>query len=91
MRNTQYALMALGIGMTLWFASLAWAASGPSDLNSAPAPSPTPGQLTRVSPQRSTEALVAYPVPGYPPRPEDVPAWNLRRSGSVARPLFKPR
>lgn len=85
MRNTQYVLMALGLGMTLWFASLAWVESGPSGLLPAPVPAPTPAPVTRVSPQRSAEAIVAYPLPGYPPRPEDVPAWNVRRSGTVAR------
>jgi len=71
MRSTQYALMALGLGMTLWIASLAWIEGAPTGPMAAPVPPrPMPAPMTRVSPERPTEPIVAHrPVPGYPPRP----------------------
>ena len=88
MRNTQYALMALGLGMTLWFASLAWMESGPSSLTAAPVPGPTPAPMTRISPRPGAEPVVAHrPAPGYPPRPgTSQPGMATTWSGSAARP-----
>jgi hypothetical protein len=86
MRNTQYALMALGLGMTLWFASLAWIESGPSSLMAAPVPGPTPAPMTRISPQTGAEPVVAHrPVPGYPPRSGTSQTGSATTS-SAARP-----
>jgi hypothetical protein len=88
MRSTSYALMAVGLGMTLWFASLAWLESAPSDLTAAPLPGPTPAPMTRISPERAPEPIVAHrPVPGYPPRPgTSQPGTQATRSGAPAHP-----
>ena len=88
MRNTQYALMALGLGITLWFASLAWMDGGPAGLMAAPTPGPTLAPVTRISPQRGAEPVVAHlPVPGYPPRPGTSLAGNATTwSGAAMRP-----
>ena len=88
MRNAQYALMALGLGMTLWFASLAWMDRGPSGLMAAPMPGPTPAPMTRISPERGPGPIVAHrPVPGYPPRPGTSQPGNATAwSGTAARP-----
>ena len=84
MRSLQYALMALGAGMTLWLASVA-SMDGARAGSMAPVAGPTPAPLTRVSPLRGAEPTVAHAVPGYPPRPADVPAWYARWSGTAAR------
>jgi hypothetical protein len=88
MRRTQYALMALGLGMTLWFASLAWIESAQSGLTAAPVPGPTPAPMMRVSPARGSEPIVAHrPLPGYPPRPgTSNPRIQTTWSGTTAHP-----
>ena len=88
MRSTQYALMALGLGMTLWIASLAWLEGAPTASMAAPVPGPMPAPMTRVSPERPTEPLVAHrPVPGYPPRAgTSQPATQTTWSGTAAHP-----
>jgi len=83
MRSTQYALMALGLGMTLWIVSLAWMEGAPTASMAAPVPGPMPAPMTRVSPERPTEPIVAHrPVPGYPPRP----GTSQSSSGTAAHP-----
>ena len=89
MRSTQYALMTLGLGMTLWFASLAWMeGAAQTGRIAAPVPGPMPAPMTRVSPERPTEPIVAHrPVPGYPPRPATSrPGTQTTWSGTAAHP-----
>jgi hypothetical protein len=88
MRSTSYVLMAVGLGMTLWFASLAWFESGPTDLRAANVPGPTPAPMTRISPERAPEPIVAHrPDPGYPPRPgTSQPGTQTAWSGAPAHP-----
>jgi hypothetical protein len=88
MRNAAYTLMALGLGMTLWIASLAWFERTPSGVMAAPPPGPTPAPMTRISPERSPEPIVAHrPVPGYPPRPgTSQPGTQATWSGAPAHP-----
>ena len=88
MRSTQYALMALGLGMTLWIASLAWLEGAPTASMTAPVPGPMPAPMTRVSAERPTEPIVAHrPVPGYPPRAgTSQPATQTTWSGTAAHP-----
>lgn len=85
MQGIRFVFVALAAAMALSFASVVWTESAPTNVVVA-VPPPTPSRMTRVAPDRSSEAIVAQrPVPGYPPRPADVPGWYAKWADTQAR------
>lgn len=85
MQGIRFLVIALAAAMTLSFASVVWTQSAPTNQVVA-VPPPLPSRMTRVAPDRTSESIVAQrPVPGYPPRPADVPGWYAQWGGTQAR------